>query len=86
MKFDKKSVQGKAGRMAMAGLFKTYFEQGGMQVQVNVLDTRILQEAKKNPSAYPGLVVRVAGYCAYFNDLHPSVQDEIIERTVHCNS
>jgi len=83
MKFDKKSVQGKAGRLAMAGLFKTYFEQGGMQVQVNVLDTKMLQTAKNDPSAYPGLVVRVAGYCAYFNDLQPEVQDEIIERTVH---
>jgi len=83
MKFDKKSVRGKAGKLAMAGLFKTYFEQGGMQVQVNVLDTKMLQEAREDPSAYPGLTVRVAGYCAYFNDLQPSVQDEIIERTIH---
>ena len=83
MKFDKKSVQGNAGRLGMASLFKTYFEQGGMQVQANVLDTEMLQEAREDPSAYPGLVVRVAGYCAYFNDLLPAVQDEIIERTAH---
>ncbi len=54
-----------------------------MQVQANVLDTEMLQEAREDPSAYPGLAVRVAGYCAYFNDLQPSVQDEIIERTIH---
>jgi pyruvate-formate lyase len=39
--------------------------------------------AKLDPSSYPGIVVRVAGYCAYFTDLQPEVQDEIIARTSH---
>jgi formate C-acetyltransferase len=43
----------------------------------------MLREARKDPTAHPGLVVRVAGYCACFNDLQPDVQDEIIERTAH---
>ena len=54
-----------------------------MQIQANVLDAEMLKAAQKNPSKYPGIVVRVAGYCAYFNDLQPSVQNEIIERTAH---
>jgi pyruvate formate-lyase/glycerol dehydratase family glycyl radical enzyme len=83
LKFDKKMVQGKAGRNALVSLFKNYFSQGGMQVQVNVLDAETLREAKRDPSLHPGIVVRVAGYCAYFNDLQPDVQDEIIERTAH---
>jgi pyruvate formate-lyase/glycerol dehydratase family glycyl radical enzyme len=83
LKFDKRMVQGKVGRNALVSLFKDYFSQGGMQVQVNVLDTEILKAAKKDPSLHPGIVVRVAGYCAYFNDLQPDVQDEIIERTAH---
>ncbi|MBU0995850.1 MAG: hypothetical protein KJ737_25425 [Proteobacteria bacterium] len=83
IKFDKKTVQGKAGNQALSSMLRTYFDQGGMQVQVNVLDADMLREAKKDPSLYPGLVVRVAGYCAYFNDLQTDVQDEIIERTVH---
>ncbi|MBA4368414.1 MAG: formate acetyltransferase, partial [Desulfobacterium sp.] len=83
LKFDRKTVAGKAGRSALANLFTTYFDQGGMQVQANVLDADMLRAAKQNPAEYPGIVVRVAGYCAYFNDLQPSVQDEIIERTVH---
>lgn len=83
MKFDKQVVQGEAGRKALVNLFKHYFAQGGMQVQVNILDAETLKAAKKDPSSYPGIVVRVAGYCAYFNDLQPDVQDEIIERTTH---
>ncbi|MDD5711418.1 MAG: pyruvate formate lyase family protein, partial [Smithellaceae bacterium] len=83
LKFDKKIVQGEAGRRALVALFKNYFAQGGMQVQVNVLDAETLRAAKKDPASYPGIVVRVAGYCAYFNDLQPDVQDEIIERTAH---
>lgn len=83
VKFDRNTVSGDAGRKALSSLFNTYFQQGGMQVQVNVLDAQMLREARRDPSAHPGIVVRVAGYCAYFNDLQPSVQDEIIERTVH---
>ena len=83
LKFDKQMVQGEKGCRAMMHLFKNYFDQGGMQVQVNVLDTETLKAAKKDPASYPGIVVRVAGYCAYFSDLQPSVQDEIIERVAH---
>jgi pyruvate formate-lyase/glycerol dehydratase family glycyl radical enzyme len=83
LKFDKSSVQGEHGRLALSSLFRTYFDLGGMQVQANVLDGDMLREAKDDPSAHPGLVVRVAGYCAYFKDLQPAVQDEIIERTAH---
>jgi pyruvate formate-lyase/glycerol dehydratase family glycyl radical enzyme len=83
LKFDKHIVQGETGRNSLVNLFKHYFAQGGMQVQVNILDTQTLKAAKKDPSSYPGIVVRVAGYCAYFNDLQPDVQDEIIERTAH---
>ena len=83
LKFDKNIVQGETGRNALVNLFKNYFAQGGMQVQVNILDAQTLKAAKKDPLSYPGIVVRVAGYCAYFNDLQPDVQDEIIERTAH---
>ena len=83
LKFDYKTVQGKTGRRILTSLFQTYFQQGGMQVQANVLDADMLRAAKKDPTAFPGIVVRVAGYCAYFNDLQPAVQDEIIERTAH---
>ncbi len=72
LKFDSKAVQGGAGRAALASLFRTYFDAGGMQVQANVLDAETLRAAQRDPSAHPGIVVRVAGYCAYFNDLQPA--------------
>ncbi|MBM4445987.1 MAG: hypothetical protein FJ023_01370 [Chloroflexi bacterium] len=83
LKFDKKVVQGTAGWRAISSILDAYFNQGGMQLQINVLDADMLRAAKDDPAAYPGIVVRVAGYCAYFNDLQPAVQDEIIERTAH---
>ena len=83
LKFDSNSVSGSAGRRGLASLVETFCEQGGMQVQINVLDAKTLTEAKANPGSHPGLVVRVAGYCAYFDDLRPEVQDEIIARTAH---
>ena len=83
IKFDPRLVREQSGRRALVSLFRNYFARGGMQVQPNVLDSNILRAAKKDPAAWPGIVVRVAGYCAYFNDLCPQVQDEIIERTAH---
>ncbi len=83
LKFDRRTIAGPAGRRALAGLIKTFVLTGGMQVQINFLDADMLRQAQADPAAHPGLVVRVAGYCAYFNDLQPEVQDEIIERTAH---
>ena len=84
IKFDARTVGGAVGRRALSSLFRTYLvDQEGMQAQVNVLDAQMLREAKKDPESFPNLLVRVSGYCAYFNDLQPDVQDEIIERTAH---
>jgi formate C-acetyltransferase len=51
-------------------------------MQFNYLDNETLLEAQKNPEAYRDLIVRVAGYSAYFVELCKDVQDEIISRTV----
>lgn len=77
-------VKGAAGEKLLAGLLRSYLvTQGGMQVQLNVLDADTLLEARRHPERHPGLLVRIAGYCAYFQDLAPEVQDEVIERTLH---
>ncbi len=83
MKFHKGLVQGETGVRALSSIFRNYFDQGGMQVQVNVLDADKLRAAKDDPTLYPDLVVRVAGYCVYFNDLNVATKNEIIERTAH---
>ena len=80
LKFDKQTLRGQAGRMALQSLIKTYFRRGGMQMQVNVFDTDELLRAYRHPEAYPNLLVRVSGYSAYFNDLTPKMKEEIIRR------
>jgi len=52
-----------------------------MEAQFNVLDPEMLEDAQRNPGKYPGLVVRVSGYCAYFDDLPDAAKSEIISRT-----
>ena len=52
-----------------------------MQIQLNVLDSEMLKEAKDNPDKFAWLIVRVSGYSAYFNDLSPEMKDEIIARS-----
>ena len=47
----------------------------------NLIDRATLEDARKNPSKYPHLLVRVSGYTAYFADLNPHMQEEIITRT-----
>lgn len=84
VKFDKKTLAGETGKSAVKGLVTTYFKRKGMQVQFNVLDSDILMKARDDPDNYPNIVVRISGYSAYFNDLTPQVQDELISRS-HLN-
>jgi formate C-acetyltransferase len=59
---------------------KAYFENGGMEVQYNVVDTDTLRKAQKEPTEYRDLVVRIAGYSAYFVELGHDLQNDIIAR------
>ena len=65
-------------------IMKTYFDLGGFQMQFTVVDRQTLLEARETPEKYRDLVVRVAGYSAYFVEQSPRVQEHIIERTEHC--
>jgi formate C-acetyltransferase len=81
LRFNPQNLTGEKGVDILTGLVQGFFSQGGMQIQCNVLDPEVLEDARRNPGKYPGLVVRVAGYCAYFDDLPLAVKDEIISRT-----
>lgn len=59
---------------------KTYFEQGGMQMQFNVVNSDVLKDAMANPDSYRNLLVRISGYNAYFVTLNKEMQIELIER------
>jgi formate C-acetyltransferase len=74
-------LQGMDGLEKLVSLLKTYVAMGGEQLQVNVVDTDTLLLAMENPEQYRDLVVRVAGFTAYFVTLTPSLQQEIVART-----
>ncbi len=81
LRFDPVTVAGDKGVDILSALLRGFFEKGGMEVQLNVLDQATLEDARSNPGKYPGLLVRVAGYSAYFDDLPDAVKLEIISRT-----
>ncbi len=81
LRFDPVMIGGQRGTDTVAALLRGFFEKGGMEVQFNVLDADVLDDAYRHPGKYPGLVVRVAGYCAYFDDLPAPSKLEIIQRT-----
>ena len=62
-------------------LIKTYFNAGGKHVQFNVVDKKTLTEAQENPDGHRDLIVRVAGYSAYFVQLTKAIQNDIVART-----
>ena len=65
----------------LAALIRTYFKFGGHHVQFNIVDTKTLHDAQQHPDDYRDLLVRVAGYSDYFNDMTEQLQNEIISRT-----
>ncbi|MBP7505541.1 MAG: formate C-acetyltransferase/glycerol dehydratase family glycyl radical enzyme, partial [Prolixibacteraceae bacterium] len=67
----------------VSGLVRSYFRMDGHHIQFNVVDAALLREAQKHPEDYRDLIVRVAGYSDYFNDLGSDLQEEIISRTEH---
>jgi len=62
------------------GYVQTYFDQGGMQWQFNVITTDTLKDAMENPEGYHWLLVRISGYNAYFTKINKNMQMELIER------
>ncbi len=81
LKLNALTLKGEKGAVLLESLLGVYFKQGGMQVQLNVLDPAVLRDARDHPEEYPYLLVRVSGYAAYFRDLSPDLQDEVISRT-----
>ncbi|MGI6211805.1 MAG: glycyl radical protein [Anaerovoracaceae bacterium] len=81
-RFDPQIVKGDKGLDIIENVFRTHFAQDGFHIQINVLDNETLYAAQKEPEKYRNILVRVAGYSAYFVDLSKEIQDNIIERTI----
>ena len=65
----------------LVSLVRAYFSMGGHHIQFNIVDTQTLLDAQQQPDDYKDLLVRVAGYSDYFNDMTEQLQNEIIART-----
>ena len=83
-KFTPQVLEGEEGLMKLTHLIRSYFKLDGHHIQFNVVSADTLRKAQKNPEQYNDLIVRVAGYSDYFNNLSKKLQDEIITRTEHC--
>ncbi|MDY0261629.1 formate C-acetyltransferase/glycerol dehydratase family glycyl radical enzyme [Syntrophotalea acetylenica] len=81
MKFSPSTLAGETGDENFIGMMKVYFQRKGMHNQINVISRSVLEDAMDHPEKYKGLIVRVAGYSAFFTELDPSVQRDILERT-----
>ena len=83
VKFTPSIVAGEAGTRKLVSFIKTWCDLRLWHLQFNVINKTTLLAAKKDPDSYRGLIVRIAGYSAYFTDLSPDLQDDLIARTEH---
>lgn len=81
MKFHPTALKGADGLMKLRTIMETYFENGGMELQLNIIGSDTLRDAQKNPENYKDLVVRVAGFSAYFVEVFEDCQNDLIRRT-----
>jgi pyruvate-formate lyase len=81
MKFHPSALKKDEDLRKLSTLIQTYFSLGGKHVQFNVVNRETLMAAQQHPETHRDLVVRIAGYSAYFIQLSKPMQDEIIGRT-----
>ena len=82
-KFTPSFFDGEESIRKLASMIRSYFRMDGHHIQFNVVSADTLRDAQKHPGRYRDLIIRVAGYSDYFNDLGEDLQNEIIRRTEH---
>ena len=83
IKLSPSCVAGEEGTKNLISFIRTWCDLKLWHLQFNIVNKETLLAAKKDPDKYRNLLVRVAGYSAYFVDLSPDLQDDIIARTEH---
>jgi pyruvate formate-lyase/glycerol dehydratase family glycyl radical enzyme len=81
MRFHPTALSNESGKAKLIALIRTYFALGGMEMQFNIVSGKTLRRAQEKPEEYRDLVVRIAGFSAYFVELYKASQDDIIKRT-----
>jgi len=82
-KFSPQFFEDEDSYSCLTALIRSYFALDGHHIQFNVVNAETLREAQKHPELHRDLIVRVAGYSDYFNNLPEDLQNEIILRTEH---
>lgn len=80
VRIQPRTVAGEEGLSRLAALLRTYFDMGGLQIQISLADTEELRDAQLHPESHRDLMVRITGYSAVFIDMCKNAQDEIIRR------
>lgn len=83
LKFSPKSIEGDAGTRRLISFIRSFVDLKLWHIQFNVINKATLIAAQKDPAKYRSLIVRIAGYSAYFVDLSPDLQNDLIARTEH---
>ena len=83
IKFTPKCVEGAEGTKKLVDFIRTFCDLRLWHIQFNVINADTLKKAQENPDQYRNLIVRIAGYSAYFCDLSKDLQDDLIARTAH---
>ncbi|MCB6367535.1 hypothetical protein LI291_15280, partial [Intestinibacillus massiliensis] len=81
MKLNPDLLQTEADKRKLMSLLRAESDLLGYHIQFNVVSSEVLKKAKADPESYSDLLVRVAGYSAFFVELAPDAQDAIINRT-----
>ena len=81
MKIHPSAIKGLEGARKLLELSRAYMRKGGFHLQYNIVDSRMLKDAQKEPEKYRDLLVRVAGFTQYWVEIGKPIQDEVIVRT-----
>lgn len=82
-RFSRELFETSEQRDQLRALVRSYFDLGGMQMQINVVDQETLRRACERPEDYPDLIVRLGGYSEYFIRLSPELRRSVLERIEH---
>jgi formate C-acetyltransferase len=83
LKFHPTALHGEGRLRKFGNLIRSFFDLKGFQVQFNVLSPEKLRDAQRHPERYRNLIVKVAGYSAYFTSLDKELQEQLIARTTY---
>ena len=81
LKIHPSATKGVEGSRKLLDLTRAYMRKGGLHIQYNIVDSRVLKKAQAHPENYRTLLIRVAGFTQYWVEIGKPIQDEVIART-----